>query len=158
MMLRAEPPPAPVSLAVVSEVAEGSARADESPPVVSEAPRDSARHLVDRALGADVVDAQEIASEEAELDALLFGDSCPGVEPTDATLAGSDPALERDSDPGLDARPDLDSDPGLFVRPSDAQAAVKAKDALPEGLLETLARLARDTSPGTLEAPDTLPG
>ena len=114
MMVRAEPPPVvdrgqpPVHVPDSHEGAEvwGAGRGPET-----------------------VLDADCLEAPESQLDALLFGESRPGLV--------SEPGL----DPDMDADPELDSD-----------------QRLSDDLLETLARLAQDTSPGLIEAPDTLPG
>lgn len=114
----------------------------EPPP----APRSSVAHSVRPAARADdvhaadlsplpvathaVVDADAPVAAEDDLDDLLFGDSDPGC--------GGDDSGDESFDTGGSAG---ETAPGL-----------------PEELLVTLARLANDTSPGLLEAPDTLPG
>ena len=218
MMLRAEPPPAAVTTAQASAAAHGAASvaAHGAASTAAHGAASTAAHgaasVANWSQGHEVaaqastgplrascvLDAESIAPEDAELDALLFGHSQPGLEPENGTLVGldsqpegrdldldsrpdldSDPGVGSDPDagpcldsdpclvtrpelhsapgrelaPGRDARPDLDSAPGLVAQPGR-----HAEESLPSGVLETLARLARDTSPGTLEAPDTLPG
>ncbi|MCA9534502.1 MAG: hypothetical protein KC593_12515, partial [Myxococcales bacterium] len=114
----------------------------EPPP----APRTSVAHSVRPAARADdvhtadvsalpvathaVVDADAPVAAEHDLDDLLFGDSNPGC--------GGDDSGDESFDAG--------------------DSAGETAPGLPEELLVTLARLASDTSPGLLEAPDTLPG
>jgi hypothetical protein len=87
----------------------------------------------------------------------------PEVAPTPATVATLmlDQALDVEdlassNDAELDELLFGDSEPGLDT--ADEQLAQPVSPLASHDLLMALAQLAHDTSPGLLEAPDTLPG